>query len=101
MARVLIELKEKMEYLTERERIKQERRRIYELIGAQIFKEMKFHIDKKSLTATQHKKANKKKKKAARYQICSVFPSKDSMESAYRDSSSKCAIERSKKITCV
>lgn len=93
MVRVLIELKDKTDYLTERERIRQERWRMYELIGAQIFKEMKLHVDTKSVIATHYTKG--KKKKTAKYQISSVFPSMDSMESAYRDSSSKCIIEHS------
>ena len=99
MVRVLIELKENTR-ITERERIRQERWRMYELIGAQIFKEMKLHVDKKPLAETYYTK-RKKKKKTIKYQICSVFPSRDSMESAYRDSSSKCVIERAQKITCV
>lgn len=92
MVRVLIELKENTR-ITERERIRQERWRMYELIGAQIFKEMKLHVDKKPLAETYYTK--RKKKKTAKYQISSVFPSMDSMESAYRDSSSKCIIEHS------
>ena len=77
MAKVIGIVRVNTKYASEKESLRQEKKRMNEIVGAQIFRELV------PIIKCHHCRLNKKHKVKVHYRIMSVFPDKDSMDEAY------------------